>query len=99
MDYVGVIFGPDLVYRPIDGEWVGHPQESFDRVVSRGVTTGDFTSFVKSTYRVLLMLGLRGCYVYRTVGSTRDLLLSRVEFAGSRSSTSEVESRVSHNAR
>ena len=22
-DYVGVIFGPDLVYRPLDGGWVG----------------------------------------------------------------------------
>jgi hypothetical protein len=22
-DYVGVIFGPDLVYRPMDGGWVG----------------------------------------------------------------------------
>lgn len=23
-DYVGVIVGPDLVYRPMDGGWVGH---------------------------------------------------------------------------
>ena len=33
-DYVGVIFGPDLVYRPMKG-WVGQREESQDRVVRR----------------------------------------------------------------
>ena len=37
-DYVGVIFGPDLVYRPMDGGWVGQRDQSHDRVVRRGVT-------------------------------------------------------------
>ena len=27
-DYVGVIFGPDLVYRPMDGGWVGQRDQS-----------------------------------------------------------------------
>jgi DUF2075 family protein len=78
-DYVGVIFGPDLVYRPMEGGWVGQPKESFDRVVSRGVTTADFTDFVKSTYRVLLTRGLRGCYVSFTDAPTRDFTVSRTE--------------------
>ena len=34
-DYVGVIFGPDLVYRPGIG-WVGQPEESKDRIVRSG---------------------------------------------------------------
>lgn len=78
-DYVGVIFGPDLVYRPMDGGWVGQPKESFDRVVSRGVTASEFTDFVKSTYRVLLTRGLRGCYVYFHDEPTRDFALGRTE--------------------
>ena len=78
-DYVGVIFGPDLVYRPIDGGWLGQPKESHDRVVSRGVTTGEFTDFVKSTYRVLLTRGLRGCFVAFLDVPTRDFVLSRLE--------------------
>ncbi|MBI3890351.1 MAG: DUF2075 domain-containing protein [Candidatus Wallbacteria bacterium] len=78
-DYVGVIFGPDLVYRPMDGGWVGQPKESFDRVVSRGVTTVEFRDFVKSTYRVLLTRGLRGCYTLFVDPGTRDYFLSRVE--------------------
>jgi hypothetical protein len=80
-DYVGVIFGPDLVYRPMDGGWVGQPADSFDRVVSRGVTIAEFAAFVKSTYRVLLTRGLRGCYVYLSDEPTRDFLLSRCESA------------------
>ena len=78
-DYVGVIVGPDLVYRPMDGGWVGQREESRDRIVSRGVTNDEFTRYVKSTYRVLLTRGLRGCYVYFTDTPTRDFFLSRVE--------------------
>ncbi len=78
-DYVGVIFGPDLVYRPMDGGWVGQRDQSHDRVVRRGVTDAEFTAFVKSTYRVLLTRGVRGCYVYFADGATQDFFLSRVE--------------------
>ena len=78
-DYVGVIFGPDLVYRPMDGGWVGQRDQSSDRVVRRGVTDQEFTDFVKSTYRVLLTRGLRGCYVYFMDAPTRDFFLSRTE--------------------
>jgi len=78
-DCVGVIVGPDLVYRPIDGGWVGQRHESRDRIVSRGVTDAEFAAFVKSTYRVLLTRGLRGCYVYFMDAPTRDFFLSRTE--------------------
>ena len=39
--------------------------------------------FVKSTYRVLLTRGLRGCYVYFMDAPTRDFFLSRTELSGS----------------
>ena len=77
-DYVGVIFGPDLVHRPMEG-WVCQRQESQDRVVPRGVSQAQFTAFVKSTYRVLLTRGLRGCYVHFMDAPTRDFFLSRIE--------------------
>jgi len=32
-DYVGVIVDPDLIYRPMDGGWVGQRDQSHDRVV------------------------------------------------------------------
>ena len=78
-DYVGVIVGPDLVYRPMDGGWVGQRDQSHDRVVRRGVSAADFTGYVKSTYRVLLTRGLRGCHVYVMDAPTRDFFLSRTE--------------------
>ncbi len=79
-DYVGVIFGPDLVYRTLDGGWVGQRDQSHDhRIVRSGVTEPQFTDFVKSTYRVLLTRGLRGCYVYFMDAPTRDFVLSRIE--------------------
>ena len=81
-DYVGVIVGPDLVYRPMDGGWVGQRDQSHDRVVRRGVTDAEFTRYVKSTYRVLLTRGLRGCYVYFMDAQTRDFFLGRTEGRG-----------------
>ena len=83
-DYVGVIFGPDLVYRTLDGGWVGQRDQSHDRIVRSGVTEQQFTDFVKSTYRVLLTRGLRGCYVYFVDAPTRDFFLSRIERAARR---------------
>ncbi len=60
-DYVGVIFGPDLVFREGRG-WVGDPSCSKDTVVRRAGP--DFLRLVKNTYRVLLTRGLKGCFVY-----------------------------------
>jgi DUF2075 family protein len=74
-----VIVGPDLVYRPMDGGWVGQRDQSHDRVVRRGVTEAEFTRYVKSTYRVLLTPGLRGCYVYFMDAATRDFVLNWTE--------------------
>lgn len=55
-DYVGVIFGNDLVYDPDRQAWEGHPENSGDPVVRR---SQDFISLVKNTYRVLLSRGLK----------------------------------------
>jgi uncharacterized protein len=63
----------------MDGGWVGQRDQSFDRVVRSGVTEGEFTHYVESTYRVLLTRGLRGCYVYFMDAPTRDFFLSRTE--------------------
>src|SRR5437016_11167818 len=61
-DYVGVIFGPDLIYSPESADWAGDKTKSFDTVVKR---SGDrFVQMVKNTYRVLLTRGMKGCYVY-----------------------------------
>ena len=95
-DYVGVIVGPDLVYRPMDGGWVGQRDQSFDRVVRRGVSEAEFTRYVKSTYRVLLTRGLRGCYVYLGDAPTRDFFLSRTEHVRAPSQANAAELTIDY---
>jgi DUF2075 family protein len=63
----------------MDGGWVGQHDQSHDRVVRRGVTEAEFAHFLKSTYRVLLTRGLRGCYVCFMDIPTRDFVMSRIE--------------------
>jgi DUF2075 family protein len=60
-DYVGVIFGKDLVYDLDNQCWVGEKSHSFDAKVKRA--RDKFVDLVKNTYRVLLSRGLKGCYV------------------------------------
>jgi len=76
-DYVGVIFGPDLVYEPGVGDWRGNPRASADPVVRRSGET--FTKLVKNTYRVLLTRGMKGCYVYFVDKGTEHFFRSRTE--------------------
>jgi DUF2075 family protein len=78
-DYVGVIVGRDLVYRPKEG-WIGQPEFSRDSVVKKSAKDlARFTELVKQTYRVLLTRGLKGCYVYFQDEQTRDFITSRIE--------------------
>jgi DUF2075 family protein len=77
-DYSGVIFGPDLVYRPGRG-WVGQREQSFDRPLRN--QHADFLNLVKNTYRVLLSRAMKGCYVYFVDKQTEDFFRSRVEAA------------------
>jgi DUF2075 family protein len=76
-DYVGVIFGPDLVYDPKSASWRGVREHSSDRVVKR--SKEHFTDLVKNTYRVLLSRGIKGCYVYFMDEGTRNFFRSRME--------------------
>jgi uncharacterized protein len=78
VDYVGVIFGKDLVYRPREG-WVGRREFSYDGGLKRGTSDEDFTRLVKNTYRVLLSRGLKGAYVYFADEKTRDFVESRID--------------------
>jgi hypothetical protein len=75
-DYVGVIVGPDLVYRPGKG-WLGQREHSYDTVVKR--SKDDFVKLVANVYRVLLSRGMKGCYVYFMDKETENFFRSRME--------------------
>ena len=76
-DYIGVIWGPDLVYRKDAGGWVGQKAMSCDPTVKRA-QPDHFRELVKNTYRVLLTRGLKGCFVYFTDPETRAFVESRL---------------------
>ena len=76
-DYVGVIFGKDLVYNLDEQRWEGNRELSHDREVKR--SRNQFIDLVKNTYRVLLTRGMKGCYVYFMDKNTERFFKSRME--------------------
>lgn len=78
-DYIGVIFGKDLVYNPEKGIWEGNRNESADGTVRR--SKDDFLRLTKNTYRVLLSRGMKGCYVYFMDKGTENFFRSRMDAA------------------
>jgi len=76
-DYVGVIFGEDLVYDFDKQAWIGNLSKSSDNVVKR--SREKFVDLVKNTYRVLLSRGMKGCYVYFMNKDTERFFKSRIE--------------------
>lgn len=76
-DYIGVVFGRDLVYDLDAQTWRGQSENSHDSVVKR--SKGRFVDLVKNTYRVLLTRGMRGCYVYFMDKDTERFVKSRME--------------------
>lgn len=76
-DYVGVVFGNDLVYDSEKKSWVGKPENSADKAVKRD--TANFVRYVKNVYRVLMSRGMSGCYVYFIDKSTEDYFRSRID--------------------
>src|SRR5206468_9989658 len=93
-DYVGVIWGPDLVYSFEQQRLVGNKSASQDNVVKR---SGErFADLVKNTYRVLLSRGLRGCYVVFLDRETENFVRSRVEFQQTAAVLKAAEPGVSY---
>ncbi len=79
LDYVGVIWGGDLLYDLDQQQWLGDKKASADQVVKR--SKEKFVELVKNTYRVLLSRGMKGCYVCFLDKSTEQFVRSRVERA------------------
>ena len=76
-EYVGVIFGKDLIYDPEIKEWVGSPENSADQALKRDKEK--FLEHVKNVYRTLLTRGMKGIYVYFMDQDTEDFFKSRIE--------------------
>jgi hypothetical protein len=78
-DYVGVIFGKDLVYDWQNKRWIGQKQFSADPAIKRAKSVEDVTKYVKNVYRTLLTRGMKGVYVYFIDKDTEKFFKSRIE--------------------
>lgn len=83
-DWSGVILGPDLVWR--GDRLVSDVRESRDPAF-RGKNAGDFDSFVRNVYKVLLTRGMVGTVLYSTDPQTRKLLRGLVDGMSDESDT------------
>jgi uncharacterized protein len=79
-DYVGIIFGDDLIYDFEKQDWVAVPGNSKDNVVKR--SGENLVNLLRNTYMVLFTRGMKGCYVYFMDKGTRDFVKSRIENFG-----------------
>lgn len=75
-DYIGVIFGHDLVWEPSAKSWKAAPGKSFDTQVTR--RNENLVNHLKNVYRVLLSRAHKGVYVYFMDSATREYFESRI---------------------
>ena len=76
-DYIGVIFGNDLVYNTKSQTWDAIPENSHDSQVKR--KNPDLTRHLLNTYRVLLSRAHKGVYVYFIDKETEKYFRSKLE--------------------
>ncbi|SDN40631.1 DNA/RNA helicase domain-containing protein [Allokutzneria albata] len=74
-DWVGVIIGPDLVWR--GDHWVANRLANRDSSLRR-ISDEAFSAYIRRTYRVLLTRGRSGVVLYSADPETRDKLCSLV---------------------
>jgi hypothetical protein len=78
-DYIGVIFGNDLVYNKEIKKWEAKPKNSYDVMVTRN--NEKLAEHFKNVYRVLMSRAHKGVYVYFMDKDTEDYFKSRIEKA------------------
>ncbi|MBS2552245.1 DUF2075 domain-containing protein [Catenulispora sp. NL8] len=80
-DWLGVIIGPDFVWR--GDHWVARRDRHMDKLTVQGVPTKEkdekFDELVRNAYRILLTRGLRGAVLYSPDAETREYLAALVQ--------------------
>ncbi len=75
-DYIGVIFGNDLVYDKEKQTWIAKPENSYDSMAKR--KNENFVEHLKNVYRVLMSRAHKGCYVYFIDKDTEEFFKSKI---------------------
>jgi hypothetical protein len=75
-DYIGVIFGNDLVWNKSKQSWESNPDNSYDTQVTRN--NEDLVNHLKHVYRVLLSRAHKGVYIYFMDKDTKEYFEPRM---------------------
>lgn len=89
VEYIGVIFGPDLVIR--DGKWVEYPKrrsrmdssiKGLEKLRLEDLDAWQRKSreIIRNTYRTLLTRGQKGCFIYSVDPETNAFLKAAASF-------------------
>ena len=76
-DYIGIIFGKDLIYDSENKTWISMPEKSYDIMAKRN--NQKFTEHLKNVYRVLMSRAHKGCYVYFMDKDTEEYFKSKIK--------------------
>lgn len=64
LNRVGVIFGPEIDYDPVANEITINPDKFFDKKVKEQTPLAELKQFIINAYKVMMVRGIKGCYVY-----------------------------------
>ena len=79
-DYIGVIFGNDLVWNKEIKSWYAKPENSYDSMAKRG--NDQFVQHLKNVYRVLLTRAHKGVFIYFMDKDTEEYFRNKSEELG-----------------
>lgn len=74
LNRVGVIFGKEIDYDPVKKELVINEQEFYDTKVKEDTPAPQLRQYIINAYKVMLVRGIKGCYVYACNKNLQDYL-------------------------
>jgi len=64
LNYVGVIFGYEIDYDKVNNRIVVDLSKFYDTNVKKATDEETVRKYIINAYRVMMMRGIKGCYVY-----------------------------------
>lgn len=74
LNRVGIIFGKEIDYNPKENRIEIDRKNFFDAKVKEGVDDAQLKAFIINAYKVMMMRGIKGCYLYACNQGLQDYL-------------------------
>lgn len=74
LNHVGIIFGKEIDFDSQKNELVINRKEFYDAKVKEGIDDKQLKTFIINAYKVMMMRGIKGCYLYACNQGLQDYL-------------------------